>query len=78
LKQAGAQHILHLDGSGSDNDTALESSLAAADLVICQVACISHNAYWRVQDHCKRTGKTCVLVHSPGTGVSAGHATAVV
>lgn len=77
LKQAGAQQILNLDGSGSDNDTALESSLAAADLVICQVACISHNAYWRVQDHCKRTGKTCVLVHSPGTKVGAGHATAV-
>ena len=73
LKPAGAQHILHLDGSGSDNDTALESSLAAADLVICQVACISHNAYWRVQDHCKRTGKTCVLVHPPGVKAAAGH-----
>lgn len=70
LKPAGAQHILHLDGSGADNETALESSLAAADLVICQVARISHNAYWRVQDHCKRTGKTCVLVHPPGVKVS--------
>ena len=75
LKPAGAQHILHLDGSSPDNDTALESSLAAADLVICQVACISHNAYWRVQDHCKRTGKTCVLVHPPGVRTSSGHIT---
>lgn len=66
LKPAGAQHILHLDGSEAENDTALESSLAAADLVICQVACISHNDYWRVQEHCKRTGKICVLVHPPG------------
>ena len=73
LKQAGAQHILHLDGSGAENDVALESSLAAADLVICQVACISHKAYWRVQDHCKRTGKTCVLVHPPGSTTGAGH-----
>lgn len=73
LKQAGARHILHLDGSNADNDTALESSLAAADLVICQVACISHNAYWRVQDHCKRTGKTCVLVHPPGTTTAMNH-----
>ena len=75
LKPAGAQHILQLDGSGADNDMALESSLAAADLVICQVACISHSAYWRVQDHCKRTGKTCVLVHPPGVKASSGHVT---
>ena len=67
LKPAGAQNILHLEGSGVENETALETSLAAADLVICQVGCISHNAYWRVQEHCKRTGKTCVLVHPPAT-----------
>ncbi|MGP1630049.1 MAG: DUF2325 domain-containing protein [Giesbergeria sp.] len=41
---------------------ALEESLVAADLVICQTGCLSHGAYWRVQDHCKRTGKACVLV----------------
>jgi hypothetical protein len=41
--------------------------LAAADLVICQTGCISHDAYWRVKDHCKRTGKRCVFVESPST-----------
>jgi hypothetical protein len=45
---------------------ALEASLVAADLVICQTGCLSHGAYWRVQDHCKRTGKACVLVAQPG------------
>jgi len=40
-------------------------SRAAADLVICQTGCISHGAYWREQDHCKRTGKTCVLLSQP-------------
>lgn len=40
----------------------LEANLAAADLVICQAGCISHGDYWRVQDHCRRTGKACVLV----------------
>jgi hypothetical protein len=44
---------------------AMEASLAAADLVICQVGCVSHDAYWRVQDHCRRTGKQCVLVDQP-------------
>ena len=43
----------------------LEASLVAADLVICQTGCLSHGAYWRVQDHCKRTGKACVLVDQP-------------
>jgi chromosome segregation ATPase len=42
----------------------LEADLAAADLVICQTGCMSHGAYWRVQDHCKRTGKACVLVEN--------------
>lgn len=40
----------------------LEHSLQAADLVICQTGCISDGAFWRVQDHCKRTGKPCVLL----------------
>ena len=44
---------------------ALEESLIAADLVICQTGCLSHGDYWRVQDHCKRTGKACVLVEQP-------------
>lgn len=44
---------------------ALDSSLAAADLVICQTGCISHDEYWRVQDHCRRTGKPCILVDQP-------------
>lgn len=43
----------------------LEATLVAADLVICQTGCLSHGAYWRVQDHCRRTGKTCVLVEEP-------------
>lgn len=44
---------------------ALEASLRAADLVICQTGCLGHGAFWRVQDHCRRTGKTCVLVAQP-------------
>ena len=43
----------------------LESSLHAANLVICQTGCISDGDYWRVEDHCKRNGKPCVLVDEP-------------
>jgi hypothetical protein len=57
----------HHDGGLEDNSTVLDANLAAADLVICQTGCISHNAYWRVKDFCKRTGKRCVFVENPST-----------
>ncbi|HRH18815.1 MAG TPA: DUF2325 domain-containing protein [Aquabacterium sp.] len=57
----------HHDGGLQDASGVLDASLAAADLVICQTGCISHNAYWRVKDFCKRTGKRCVFVDNPST-----------
>jgi hypothetical protein len=55
----------HHDGGVEDKHNLLASSLVAADLVICQTGCISHNAYWRVKEFCKRTGKQCVYVENP-------------
>lgn len=41
----------------------LHSSLAEANLVVCQVGCLSHGAYWRTaDDQCRRSGQTCVVV----------------
>ncbi len=60
-----AGHFLHHAGDDVQDAAALEASLVAADLVICQTGCVSHDAYWRVQDHCRRTGKQCVLVGQP-------------
>lgn len=57
--------FLHHDGGEEDAVAKLDASLAAADLVICQTGCISHDAYWRVKDHCKRHGKRCVYIESP-------------
>ncbi|HEX5686870.1 MAG TPA: DUF2325 domain-containing protein [Ideonella sp.] len=59
--------FMHHDGGEEDNVARLDTTLAAADLVICQTGCISHNAYWRVKDHCKRTGKRCVFVDNPSS-----------
>ncbi|GGX85602.1 DUF2325 domain-containing protein [Massilia dura] len=64
IERAGAQ-FAHHDGGLEDNAGKLEASLAAADLVICQTGCISHSAYWRVKDFCKRTGKQCVFIENP-------------
>ncbi len=66
IEKAGG-HFAHHDGGLEDNQAALDSVLAAADLVICQTGCISHNAYWRVKDFCKRMGKQCVFVENPST-----------
>ncbi|OZI71225.1 DUF2325 domain-containing protein [Bordetella genomosp. 12] len=60
VESTGGRFLTH-----EGEEEALEASLRAADLVICQTGCISHDAYWRVRDHCKRTGKQCVLVDSP-------------
>jgi len=57
--------FLHHDGGEEDAVAKLDASLAAADLVICQTGCISHDAYWRVKDHCKRHGKRCLYLESP-------------
>lgn len=67
----GARHAVRADeyvpvaggevGPGAD----LAAHLASADLVICQSGCLGHGDYWRVQDHCRRTGKPCVLVDRP-------------
>lgn len=56
--------FLHHDGGREENLRRMETALAAADVVICQVGCISHNAYWRVKEVCKRTGKPCMFVKS--------------
>ena len=46
----------------SASATPLDAYFAAADLVICQTGCISHDQYWRVQDYCRRTDKPCILM----------------
>jgi hypothetical protein len=58
----------HHDGGIKDNPHRLDAQLAAADLVLCQSGCLNHNAYSRVKDHCKRSGKPCVYLDKPGAG----------
>jgi hypothetical protein len=64
VEKAGGT-FAHHDGGMENNIALLESSMAAADLVICQTGCISHKSYFRVKDFCKRTGKQCVFVENP-------------
>lgn len=68
VEQSGGL-FLHHDGGLEESLHRIDNVVAAADIVICQAGCISHNAYWRVKEHCKRTGKRCVFVK--GAGVSS-------
>lgn len=64
VEQTGASFLYH-DGGIEQGTQVLEAGLSAADLVICQTGCVSHDAYWRVKDHCKRHGKQCLYVENP-------------
>ena len=66
VEQQGGR-FMHHDGGREESLHRIDGALAAADIVICQVGCISHNAYWRVKEQCKRTGKPCMFVKSSGT-----------
>jgi hypothetical protein len=65
VEQSGGR-FLHHDGGLEESLHRIDGVLAAADLVICQAGCISHNAYWRVKEQCKRTGKPCLFVRNAG------------
>lgn len=55
----------HHDGGVEDSVQALDARLGRADLIICQAACINHEAYHRVKRHCERTGTPCVYLDRP-------------
>lgn len=57
--------FMHHDGGLEDKVGQLGALLQSADLVVCQVGCVSHNAYWRVKAHCKRHDKPCLFVETP-------------
>lgn len=58
--------FMHHDGGREESLHRIDAAVAAADLVICQAGCISHSAYWRVKEQCKRTGKRCLYIKTTG------------
>ncbi len=64
--EEGGGRFMHHDGGLEENLHRIDGALAAADIVICQVGCISHKAYWRVKELCKRTGKPCMFLRNSG------------
>lgn len=54
----------------------LDASHDAADLVICQTGCVSHDHHWLADDgRCRRTGQPCVLQATPAGKLTSGEPT---
>ena len=64
IERLGGQ-FEHHDGGLENKVQLLDGRLQRADLVICQAACINHEAYQRVKRHCERTGTPCVYLDRP-------------
>lgn len=60
--------FLHHDGGQEESLHRIDAAVANADAVVCQSGCVSHAAYWRLKEACKKLGKPCVFVKSPGVG----------
>jgi len=65
-KQGG--RFLHHDGGQEESLHRLDAIVTNADAVVCQSGCVSHSAYYRLKDACKKLGKPCVFVQSSGVG----------
>lgn len=54
--------FIHHDGGRSDGSSKLYSTLAQADVVMCPLDCISHEAMINVKRHCKNTAKPLIMM----------------
>lgn len=68
LVETQGGRFAHHDGGQEESLHRIDAAIAAADAVVCQSGCISHSAYWRLKEACKKLGKPCVFVQSPGVG----------
>ncbi len=77
LVETQGGRFLHHDGGQEESLHRIDAALSAADAVVCQTACVSHAAYHRLKEACKKLGKPCVFVQSPGVGSFARGLTAL-
>jgi len=61
--------LIHHDGGLEEAISRLPDMINGADAVICPTDCVSHSAYYRLKNHCKRTSKPCLLFK--GAGISS-------
>lgn len=68
LVETRGGRFLHHDGGQEESLHRMDAAISSADAVLCQAGCVSHAAYWRLKEACKKLGKPCVFLQSPGVG----------
>jgi hypothetical protein len=68
LVETQGGRFLHHDGGQEESLHRIDAAVGGADAVVCQAGCVSHAAYYRLKEACKKLGKPCVFVQSPGIG----------
>ena len=66
MVEASGARFTHHGGGQEDSMHRIDAVLAHADIVVCQSSCVSHSAYWRLKDACKRHNLPCVFLKSCG------------
>lgn len=66
LVESYGGELLHHDGGMEESSNRLESRLVQADLVVCPVDCVSHEASLAVKAFCKRMMKPCCMMRTSG------------
>lgn len=77
LVETQGGRFLHHDGGQEESLHRIDAIVSSADAVVCQSACVSHAAYYRLKDACKKLGKPCVFLPSPGVASFARGLTAL-
>lgn len=77
LVETQGGRFLHHDGGQEESLHRIDAVVSSADAVVCQAGCVSHAAYYRLKDACKKLGKPCLFVQSPGIGSFARSLTAL-
>lgn len=70
--------FMGLHGGSHDHLEDLPKLLKQADMIICPIDCVNHEAFFTVKHYCKHSGKPCVLLaHSEANTFKAGIGTLV-
>lgn len=58
--------LIHHDGGQEEALSRLPEMIASADAVLCPTDCVGHAAYYSLKQHCRKTGKPCLLFKGAG------------
>lgn len=58
--------LIHHDGGQEEALSRLPEMIASADAVLCPTDCVGHAAYYSLKQHCRKSGKPCLLFKGAG------------